>query len=135
MVLGFPNSTKISRQSYKPKFVRKKYYNRNRWKYLDNVEEYVNDAMDVDQNPSEEIVNGLKNDIEMHNDDNKVKEKTSNDMLDSLPLIDESDNIFVEIDLDSASRKPDLFTKFAQHDNSSELVENFAQVKITELLI
>lgn len=99
----------------------------------DNVEEYVNDAMDVDQNPSEEIVNGLKNDIEMHNDDNKVKEKTSNDMLDSLPLIDESDNIFVEIDLDSASRKPDLFTKFAQHDNSSELVENFAQVKITEL--
>lgn len=99
----------------------------------DSVGDEVNDAMDVDQNPNDEIFNGLKNDLEMHSDDNKVKEKTPNNMLDSLKLIDESDNIFVEVDSDSASRKPDLFTKFAQNDNSSELVENFAQVKITEL--
>lgn len=93
-------------------------------------EEDANDAMDVDQNPDDNSVSNNK--MEHQNDDYTVKEKTPNSFLDNLP-VNESDNIFVEVDSDLISRKPDLFTKFTQHDNSSELVENFAQVQITEL--
>lgn len=94
-------------------------------KITETVEEAVNDDMDVDQTPYEET----ESNYEM--DNCRPKEKTPNSILDSLP-IDESDNIFVEADSDLVSRKPDLFTKFNQQDNSSELAENFAQVQITE---
>lgn len=99
-------------------------------KITETVEEAVNDDMDVDQNPYEERESNYE--MELQNDNCTPKEKTPNSVLDSLP-IDESDNIFVEVDSDLVSRKPDLFTKFTQQDNSSELAENFAQVQITEL--
>lgn len=99
----------------------------------DNEIHHINDdPMEVDYNNDlDKDMTTSENLEEKQNErliDNLDKDKDSTS---SLP--EDDDNIFVDVNSEVNTQKPELFNKFGQTDKSSELVANFAQVKITEL--